>query len=165
MIHGKKSGQIGGVILITCITIAVLSTISTMSIKLAKQAMENYEELNFLAEPYLSSLSKLTYPTNCGETEIYELMAYAAAQGSADFDYCGSTINLNTVIDPIHTKFQNEFGAQNYFLIIEDSKGAVFFISPRSTGSLGNVTVLTQMPLPLPDENVTRAVLAKVGGG
>ncbi len=160
----KMGGQIGGIILIACITIAVLTTISTMSIQLAKEAMENYETLNFIAEPYMSSLSKLTYPTSCGNTEIYELMAYSAAQGSADFTYCGDSINLHTVIDPIHTNFQNEFGAQNFYLFIENSEGRAFFSSPQMTLNISNITVLTQMPLPLPDENVTRVVLAKVRG-
>jgi hypothetical protein len=154
---------LGSIVLATCVTIAIVTTIQNSSVELAKSAMENYEELNFLSEPYMASLSKITYGTSCGETEIYELMAYAAAEGSSTFEFCGGSINLNEIIDPLHYKFQSAFGAGNYYIFIEDASGNAFFSSPMLAGQvqLENVVILTQMPLPLPGEKVSRAILAK----
>lgn len=155
-------GQLGSTIILGCIVGAVMYTISQANILLQKQAQENYQQLNFLVEPYLASLSKLTYPTGCGDTEIYELMAYASEMGSADITYCGTSINLNSVIDPYQEEFQAEFGAQRYYLFIEDGNGTAFFISPRTASGIANLTILNQMPLPLPGKNVSRAMIGKV---
>ena len=157
--------QMGGMILLACIATVFMITISTTHVTLEKTAMEDYNELNFLSEPYLTALSRLTYDPGCGSVEIYELMAYAAADGKSTFSYCGHDVDLNDVIDPIHEKFQSEFAASNYYLFIENSTGSAFFKSPRSASNLVNITVLTQMPLPLPNEKVSRAVLVRAGGG
>jgi hypothetical protein len=156
----------GSILLSACVITTIMITISNSKVELAKEAMENYAELNFLAEPYMSSLSKMTYPTSCGNTEIYELMAYAADQGSPDFEFCGSNYNLNTIIEPYHTQFRNAFGAVNYYLFIEDGNGKTFFSEPQiGPEGVSNLEILSQMPIPLPGRKVSRVILAKEGSG
>ena len=156
----------GTALLTVCIMGAVFMAITNMNVELAKIGMENYEELNFLAEPYLASLAKMTYQHGGEEIEIYELMANAAAQGNPVFDFEGSKIDLNSVIDPIHLQFQAAFGASNYYLLIEDASGKAFFISPElnNTEAVGSMKVIAQMPLPLSNNKVSRAMVAKMGG-
>lgn len=154
----------GTAILVACIMWATIHVMTNTQIELAKIAMEDYEESNFLAEPYMAALAKMKYEVNGEKYEIYELMANAASAGSSKFNFGGERIDLNEIIDPIHKEFQNAFGASNYYLFIEDEEGTTFFISPqlKKGESLGEIEVLTQLPLPLRDKEVSRAMLVKI---
>lgn len=148
----------GGVILVSCVVITIITVLATVKIHVIKQVLEDYIGVAFVAEPYLSSLSMMKVNTpGCGEVEVYELMARAAAENSAEA--CG--VNLNTELAGIHESFMSEFGT-DYYIALESADTVVRVILPGVPTR--NVTVVSQMPIPVPGGNVTRVTLLKLTG-
>lgn len=145
------------VILAVCIGGAMLGALMSVNFNEVKEAQEDYKAYAFIGEPYLSSLSMLTYGTQtCNRTyEMYELIMDAMAQNSTKVDCGGSSdLDLEEELRKVHKEFMCRFGKTNLYLYIPGIQVSI----PESLQGQ-NVKVISQLPIPLPNGRAERVML------